>query len=155
VRWPRFVCPDGDKKPTSFHPRWLNKTGNKTIAFEHYVLKQLINSTVSDVSIKLQLTNETIEGIVNRHIKIDYDWSLNHPRVIGFDEIALRKGHSHDLTIVTDLTGPHGVKIITVIDGRKKEDLRSCLVKHHTHFASIIRIMAILIIFSAIKVNIS
>jgi len=123
VRWPRFICPDCAQKTTSFHPQWLNKTGNKTIAFENYVLKQLINSTVSDVSLKLQLTHETVEGIVNRHIKIDYDWSLNRPSVIGFDEIALRKGHNHYLTIVTDLSDPHGVKILAVLDGRKKEDL--------------------------------
>ena len=122
VRWPRFICPDCHHKTTSFRPDWLNKTGNKTIAFEHYVLKQLINSTVSDVSVKLQLTDETVEGIINRHIEIDYDWSANHPSAIGFDEIALRKGHNHYLTVVTDLTHPHSVKIITVLDRRKKED---------------------------------
>jgi len=127
ARWPRFVCLECHQKTTSFHPQWLNKTGNKTIAFEHYVLKQLINSTVSDVSVKLQLTNETVDGIVNRHIKTDYDWSSNRPRVIGLDEIALRKGHNHYLTIVTDLTDPHGVKIITVLDGRTKEDLEPFL----------------------------
>ncbi|NOY74106.1 MAG: hypothetical protein GXP14_17360, partial [Gammaproteobacteria bacterium] len=91
VRWPRFVCPDCHQKTTSFHPQWLNKTGNKTIVFEHYVLKQLIHSTVSDVSVKLQLTNETVEGIVNRHIKIDYDWSLNHPRVVTIDWFHVAK----------------------------------------------------------------
>jgi len=91
------------------------------------VLKQWVNSTVSDVAAKRQLTNEMVEGIVNRHIKIDDDWSLNRPSVIGFDEIALRKGHNHYLTIVTDLSDPRRVKILTVIDGRKKEDLEPFL----------------------------
>jgi transposase len=123
VRWPRFVCPDCNDKTTSFRPCWLNKTGNKTIAFEHYVLKNLINSTASDVAGKLQITEETVDGIVNRNINVDYDWSKSAPKAIGLDEIALRKGHNHYLTIVSDLTNPHAVRIISVLDGRKKEDI--------------------------------
>jgi len=58
---------------------------------------------------------------------LDYDWLLNRPRVIGFDEIALMKGHNHYLTIVTDLSDSGGVKILAVLDGRKKEDLEPFL----------------------------
>jgi transposase len=123
VRWPRFVCSDCSDKTTSFRPAWLNKTGNKTIVFEYYVLKNMINSTASDVAEKLQITEETVEGIVNRNIDVDYDWSATSPKSIGLDEIALRKGHNHYLTIVSDLTDPHTVKIISVLDGRKKEDI--------------------------------
>ncbi|MFK7847001.1 MAG: ISL3 family transposase [Rhodothermales bacterium] len=126
VHWPRFSCPDCDNKTSCFHPNWLNKTGNKTIPFEHYVLKLLINSTVKDVATKLKLTEDIVESILHRQINTDYNWELTQPKVIGFDEIALRKGHSHYLTIVTDLSEPQ-VKIIGVIDGRTKEDLQPFL----------------------------
>jgi hypothetical protein len=39
--------------------------------------------------------------------------------------------------------------------GSNPKSLRSCLAKHHTHFASVILIIAIRIIFSEVPVNIS
>ena len=37
VKWPRFVCTSCDNKPTtSFHPSWLNDTGELTQAYENF-----------------------------------------------------------------------------------------------------------------------
>ena len=42
---------------------------------------------------------------------------------MGIDEIALRKGHSHYLTIVSDLSEKGNIKILGVIDGRSSIDI--------------------------------
>lgn len=124
VKWPRFKCHSCDGTSTSFHPDWLNETGNKTLEFERYVLKILINSTIKDVANRLGLTEEIIEGIVNRRVSTEYDFYRENPTVIGLDEVALRKGHNQYLTIVTDLSEQGRTKIIAVIKGRKGEELK-------------------------------
>ena len=127
VKWPRFKCDSCDGSTTSFHPDWLNETGTKTLEFERYVLKSLINSTIKDVACRLNLTEEIIEGIVNRRVSTEYDFSRENPTVIGLDEVALRKGHNQYLTIVTDLSEQGRTKIIAVIKGRKGEELKPFL----------------------------
>ncbi len=38
VKWPRFVCLFCDKATTSFHPSWLNDTGELTRPYEKFFL---------------------------------------------------------------------------------------------------------------------
>jgi len=125
VKWPRFKCDkcDKDNSTTSFKPKWVNNTGNKTREYENYCLKVLINSTIKDVSEKLNTTEEVIEGIVNRNIKANINWAEVNPTTIGIDEIALRKGHSHYVTIVSDLSDNKKVKILSVLDGNSRDDI--------------------------------
>ena len=125
VKWPRFKCDkcDSNNSTTSFKPKWLNATGNMTREYENYCLKFLINSTIKDVSEKLNTTEEIVEGIINRNIKTAINWTEVKPTIIGIDEIALRKGHSHYLTIVSDLSFRKKVKILGVLDGNSKEDI--------------------------------
>jgi len=125
VKWPRFKCDkcDNDNSTASFKPGWVNGTGNKTRAYESYCLKFLINSTIKDVSEKLNTTEEVIEGIINRNIKTSINWMDVKPTVIGIDEIALRKGHSHYVTIVSDLSENKNIKILGVLDGNSKGDI--------------------------------
>lgn len=124
VKWPRFICTNcEDNNTTSHRPSWLNKTGQKTIAYEDYALKWLINSTIKDVAEKLRTTEEVIEGIINRRIDTDIDWANISPTRIGIDEIALRKGHKQYLTIVSDISDSNQVKVLAVIKGRTREDV--------------------------------
>jgi transposase len=124
VKWPRFVCTDCDDGPTtSFHPDWLNETGNMTKGYERFCLKTLINSTIKDTAIKLCSTEEKIQGIVNRNIVTKVDWTKLNPTKIGIDEIAIKKGHGHYLTIISDISIPKKASIIAVLDGRKKNDV--------------------------------
>ncbi len=126
VMWPRFYCSDCDST-TSFHPEWLNETGTMTTLLENYILKCLINSTVKDVAEKLALTEDVVEGIVDRRITLDINWSGYSPTVLGIDEIALRKGHKQYLTIVTDISVPGHTKIVAVLKGRTKKDIKPFL----------------------------
>ena len=63
-------------------------------------MRSLINSTVTDVSHKLGLTAEAVEGILNRRVAQVVDWaSLKTLGVLGLDEIALKKGHRNFVTM--------------------------------------------------------
>jgi transposase len=124
VKWPRYICNQCDDHPTtSFKPDWLNETGQLTKAYENFYLKFLINSTIKDVSEKLGTTEAFAEGIVNRRIEISIDWNTCSPRVMGIDEIALRKGHSQYLTIITDLSDACNIKLLAVLKGRSKDEV--------------------------------
>ncbi|MBT8373540.1 MAG: ISL3 family transposase [Deltaproteobacteria bacterium] len=124
VQWPRFICTECEGGPTtSFHPDWLGKTGKFTKAFENFFLKMLVNSTVKDIAIKFQTTEEILQGIIDRYIATEIDWSNLHPTRIGMDEIALKKGHDQYLTIISDVSKGSNVGIIAVLDGRTKEDV--------------------------------
>jgi len=124
VKWPRFQCNDCDNNPTtSYRPDWLNKTGELTKSYENYCLKMLINSTLKDVSEKLSTTEDIVEGIINRKIDTTVNWDHIFLKRMGMDEIALRKGHSQYLTIISDLSNPGKIQILTVIEGRSKADI--------------------------------
>jgi transposase len=130
IKWPRFKCDNCDNKPTtSFRPKWLNDTGELTRAYESFYLKFLINSTVKDVSEKFGTTEEVIEGVINRNIKTEIEWDEISPKRIGIDEIALRKGHSQYLTIISDISIPKKINIIAVIQGRSKDNILPFLKK--------------------------
>ncbi len=113
VKWPRCQCLSCDGTPTtSFRPSWLSKNGRQTIPYEDYCLKWLINSTIKDVAEKLNTTEEIIEGIISRRVETDINWALISPTKIGLDEIALRKGHKQYLTIISDLSVAHKIRVL-------------------------------------------
>ena len=124
VKWPRFTCPYCDGNPTtSFRPPWLSDNGQQTIPYEDYCLKWLINSTIKDVADKLKTTEEVIEGIISRRVDTEINWALISPTKIGLDEVALRKGHKQYLTIISDTSVVHDIKILGVLKGRTKDDI--------------------------------
>jgi transposase len=123
VQWPRFVCTDCADKTTSFRPNWVNTTGQMTVAYENFVLKCLINSTAKDVAEKLRSTEDIVEGIVERRIALDVDWSDYHPTALGLDEIAMKKGHKQYLTLISDISVEGHTRIIAVLKGRTKDDI--------------------------------
>jgi transposase len=66
----------------------------------------LVNSTLEDVAIKQNLSADTIARIVTEQISDSVNWKeFDRLGLVGVDEIALRKGHNHYLTIVTSVTG--------------------------------------------------
>ena len=65
-----------------------------------------VNSTVWDVSIKEGIGYETVRGIIDRHIAKEVDWqAIKNLKIIGIDEISLKKGHQDFVTIVTGRMG--------------------------------------------------
>lgn len=88
---------------------------------------QLINSTISDVSLKENLGYDAIVGIVNRHLEPRVDWkAIKCLETLGIDEISLKKGHQDFVTIITARTGKT-ITILAVLEGPKKETVKNFL----------------------------
>ncbi len=82
----------------------------------------LINSTVTDVARKFDLTYETVTGILDRWVMTKVNWDeLERIEVVGLDEIALKRGHRDYVVLVTVFLAPKGVKVLAVLGDRQKE----------------------------------
>jgi hypothetical protein len=65
-------------------------------------LLALVNSTVEDVSIKEEVGDEAVMGMIDRRIECEVDWKgFDKLDVLGLDEIALKKAHKDFVSIVT------------------------------------------------------
>ena len=129
IRPKRYRCPYCSDHPTTTQRcSWYEPPSLHTRAFEQHALRSLINSTVTDVSRKLGLTAEAVEGILNRQVAQAVDWaSLKALGVLGLDEIALRKGHRNFVTIVSAWPPGGELTVLAVLPDRCKETVKSFL----------------------------
>jgi transposase len=129
IRPKRYRCPYCSDYPTTTQCcRWYEPNSPHTRAFEEQVLRSLINSTVSDVSRKLGLGAEAIEGILDRQVAQSVDWaSVDALGVLGVDEIALRKGHRDFVTIVSARSPDGQLSVLAVLPDRCKETVKQFL----------------------------
>jgi len=125
---PRGRCSHCDNNPTTTQQAdWYNRKSPHTKAYEKHALFSLINSTISDVSIKEDLGYQAIQAIVDRYIETDVNWSLlKELGLLGLDEISLRKGYRDYVTLISSRVGDE-VKIIAVLKGREKETIKAFL----------------------------
>lgn len=129
IRPKRFRCQECDAHPSSTQRcMWYEERSPNTKAYEQMALRVLINSTVSDAARKLQVGEETIEGILDRYIATKVNWAEYETLpLIGIDEIALKKGHRNFVAIITTPLEGGGVGILGVLKDRKKETVKSFL----------------------------
>jgi transposase len=81
----------------------------------------LVNSTVSDVSIKEAVGYEAVMGIIDRRVNEAVDWkAFVRLDILGIDEISLKKGHEDFVTIVTAKPKDGDARLLAVLPGRKK-----------------------------------
>src|SRR6266508_6057774 len=125
LRPKRYRCPYCAGHPTTtqrcagYEPRSPN-----TKAYEPWALRLLITSTVADAARQLGVSEETIDGILDRWIARAVDWDAwEWLGVIGLDEIALKRGHRDVVGLVTVPLEGGGVEILAVLADRKKETL--------------------------------
>ncbi len=124
----RFQCPYCSDKPTTTQKcSWYSPRSPYTKAYEEYLLRCLITSTVEDVSMKEDIGYESMMGVLNRHIGKEVEWdTIKKIEVLGIDEIALKKGHNDFATIITGYLHEK-IRILGVIEGRKKEKVEEFL----------------------------
>ena len=129
IRPKRFGCPFCDDHPTTTQRMsWYDPKALHTTAYERYLLLQLINSTIIDVCHKEDVTPDAIQGIVDRWIETEIDWSTVPAfSIIGMDEIALKKGHRDFIAIVTARLPNRTLHLLAVLPDRTKETVRSWL----------------------------
>ena len=125
---PRYQCIDCEDNPiTTQTSPWYTQRSPQTRDYEDYVLLQLINSTVEDVSIKEGLGYEAVMGVIKRRIDTEVDWSeIERIDVIGLDEISLKKGHRDFVTIVSALCGEDMI-ILAILENREKKTVKKFL----------------------------
>ena len=122
----RGKCKDCDHMPTTNQKAdWYDYKQRQTKLFETHILLSLINSTVTDVSLKEDIGYAEVEGILNRRIDINVDWNtIAKIGALGIDEIAIKKGHNNYLTIVTSRLEETNT-ILKIIPGKTREDVEA------------------------------
>lgn len=100
---------------------WYTPRSPHTHAYDAYLIKQLVNSTLEDVSMKEQVGYAAIVGALNRQVATAIDWTtITDLHTLGIDEIALRKGHKDYAAIITSRQDSGKVNILAVLPDRKK-----------------------------------
>jgi transposase len=134
LRPKRYQCPFCSSKKhrriSTQHLSWYHPKSGHTKAYEEQVLLQLVNSTIQDVAIKEDLGYEAVVGIINRYVASQVDWCLfDRLEVVGLDEIALKKGRSDYVVIVTARLKNGQVKVLAVLPDREKETVKAFLAR--------------------------
>lgn len=125
----RYLCEHCDEHLTTTEQYdWCDRNASTTKGLEEYLMRQLIHSTIQDVSRKENITYKTMQVIVNRQVDIEVNWDkVEDIDTIGIDEISLRKGHGSYVTIISAKTKAGKLYIIAVIPGRSKDSVKSFL----------------------------
>jgi transposase len=122
IRPKRFRCPWCDDHPTTTQSLdWYDPQALHTKAYQRHLILQLVNSTLTDVEAKEDVTYDALLGILDRWIASSVDWDALHPfATMGIDEIALLKGH-RDFGAVISAQDAHGdLHIVAVLPDRLK-----------------------------------
>lgn len=92
-------------------------------------MRQLIRSTVEDVSKKEKISYEKLTNAINKAIATEVDWTAySSLKTIGIDEFAVKKGHNDYVTVISTKSSPNGqVSVVAVLEGRLKDDVLAFL----------------------------
>jgi transposase len=122
IRPKRFRCPWCDDHPTTTqHLDWYDPNALHTKAYERHLIVQLVNSTLTDVEAKEDVTAAALLGILNRWIARSIDWDALSPfTTLGIDEIALLKGHRDFVAVISALSEGGELHVLAVLPDRLK-----------------------------------
>src|SRR5512147_438461 len=129
IRPKRYRCPSCEGRPTTTQRcDWYEPNSPHTKAFEKGVLRCLVNSTVVDVSQKLGLGPDAVEGILGRWRSTTVDWRLlTRLETLGIDEIALTRGHGNYVAVISARDAQGKVSILAVLPKRLKATVKAFL----------------------------
>lgn len=104
---------------------WYEQRSPHTQAYDEYLVKQLINSTIEDVSLKEEVGYDAVVGALNRLIDPEINWNeIDEIGTLGIDEISRSKGRKKFSAIITCRQPKGRVRILGVLPDRKKRRLR-------------------------------
>lgn len=129
LRPKRYRCPYCEGGPTTTQElSWYTAKSPHTKAYEKYLLLQLVHATMEDVSSKEEIGYKALAGMVDRWISTEVKWAeVKRVKVLGLDEIALKKGHRDFVVIVTSRSAEGEVRVLAVLPDRKKQTVRKFL----------------------------
>jgi transposase len=121
----RYQCQDCEGQPTTTERlAWHDANSPHSFSYDNHILLQLVNSTVEDVSIKEGLAYGSMAGVLERRIEASVDWSgIAEIKILGLDEIALKKGHRDYVTLVTGRLRDGEIIILGVLPGHEKAEV--------------------------------
>lgn len=122
IRPKRFRCPYCDTHPTTTQElAWYDPNALHTKAYERHLIVQLVNSTVTDVVAKEDVSADALLGLLDRWIATAIDWSALEPVIVlGIDEIALKKGHRDFVAVLTAKTASGRLHVLAILPDRQK-----------------------------------
>ncbi len=117
IRPKRFRCLFCDDHPTTTQQLdWYDPNALHTKAYERHLIVQLVNSTLSDVEAKEDVTSDALLGILDRWIATSVDWDVLEPcAIIGIDEIALVKGYRDFVAVISAQTACGDLHVLAVL----------------------------------------
>ena len=120
LRPKRFRCRFCDGHPTSTQQLdWYDPNALHTKAFERHLILQLVNSTLSDVQAKEDVTADALLGIPDRWIAKTVEWdTLPLFTILGIDEIALLKGHRDFVAVISARSSQDELYVLAVLPDR-------------------------------------
>src|SRR5512142_2223423 len=129
IRPKRYRCPHCKGRPTTTQRcDWYDPNSPHTRAFERGVLRSLVNSTVADVSLKLGLGPDAVDGVLGRWVSTTVDWSrLTTLTTLGIDEIALTRGQGNYVAVISTRNHQGQVSMLAVLPDRLKTTVKAFL----------------------------
>lgn len=129
IRPKRYRCETCEGRPTTTQRQeWYTPKVPNTPAYERHLLLQMVNTTLADLSVKENLGGKELEAVIDRWVARKVDWrTLKRLRLLGLDEIALRKGQGDFVVLVTAKLANGEVRIVAVLPHRRKETVRQFL----------------------------
>jgi transposase len=123
IRPLRAQCVSCLHKPTTTQTLgWYTQRSPLTKAYERYLMKLLIGSTVADVSIKEHVGYDAILGALDRQVEKEIDWAtIKHLGTVGIDEVSEKKGHKAYRAVISARQDDGTVIILGVLKERKKK----------------------------------
>lgn len=118
----RFRCPFCEGYPTTTQQLdWYDPKALHTKAYERHLIVQLINSTLTDVTEKEDVSYAALLGVLDRWIATTVDWEALPPcPTLGIDEIALLKGHRDYVAVITARDETGDLHVVAVLPDRLK-----------------------------------
>ena len=122
IRPKRFRCPWCDDHPTTTQQLdWYDPNALHTKAYERHLILQLVNSTITDVQAKEDVTYAALLGILDRWIATTVNWEALEPfATLGIDEIALLKGHRDFVAVISAQSEAGDLHVVAVLPDRLK-----------------------------------
>lgn len=122
----RFEC-DVCGKPFTQQLDWLEPKRRQTIPFENYIYQRVLKTPRKHVALQEGLSESTVLKIFKQQAKratrtnSDRDQKI---RVLGVDEISLRKGHKQYALVISDLERRC---VVAILENRLKDTFEKWL----------------------------
>lgn len=118
----RAQCPTCLHKPTTTQKLvWYEQRSPHTKAYDKYLMKQLVGSSVKDISLKEKVGYDAVLGALQRQVDSKVNWDeIENIGTIGIDEVAYKKGRKSYRAIITARQDDDTVITLAVLNNRKK-----------------------------------